>query len=142
MVGKSKPASASEKERMSLIKEQAWCIPCILNWTPNRPVTTIQHVVEGMKRLGQDKSYGSCPWHHLGLEPPTMTRHEAMHFFGPSLAHGKKTFQSCWGPERNLVKLQDLLIEKWTAMPWEQYNLPRHVSYDIRKRCDELRGLR
>ena len=142
MVGRSKPATVSEKKRMSLIKEQAWCIPCILNWTPNRPETTIQHVVEGGKRLGHDQSYGCCGWHHLGIQPETMTRHEAQHFFGPSLAHGKRPFEVIWGSERNLVILQDLLLENWTRSPWQQYNLPRHVSYDIRKRCDELRGLR
>jgi hypothetical protein len=140
MVGKQKPATKAEKARMSLIKEQAWCIPCILNNTPNRSATTIQHVVSGNKRTGQ--TYGCCGWHHLGQQADGWARFDMMHLLGPALPFGSKEYQEVWAEEGILVQLQDKLIEMWENSPWEQYNLPRHVGYEIRKLCGELKGMR
>lgn len=140
MVGKSKPASKTEKARMQLIKEQAWCIPCILNGTPNRPATTIQHVVDGQKRTGD--SYGCCGWHHLGVQEGELPRQVMLHDLGPSLALTKRFYREIWGKEDILVELQDFLIEMWKKQPWDQYNLPRYVGNELRKRWQQLRGLR
>lgn len=143
MVGRSTPASKPEKERMSLIKREAWCIPCILNRTPNRNSTTIQHVVEGY-RLGHEHSYGSCAWHHLGItDIPGWDRQDHLKYFGPSLAHGSREFKTVWAPERDLVKLQDYLIDLYLESGgWEAYNLPAHIGRGVRVRWQELLGLR
>ena len=140
MVGRQKAPTSTEKQRMALIKEEAWCICCVLNHTPNRPYTTIHHPVEGNKRVGT--TMGLCGWHHQGHIDEGWTRHDMQHRFGASLAHGSKPFVATWAPEAVLVQLQDYLIELWTERPWESYNLPRYVQYEIRKRCNELRGLR
>ena len=142
MVGKSKPANQSEKARMSLIKEQAWCIPCILNRTPDRPATTIQHVVSGNKRLGHRYTYGCCGWHHLG-DDGGLGRFESMKMFGPSLALGSREYHEVWGSEKILVLLQDYLIELYLESgPWEQYHLPHHIGREVRVRWQEMKGLR
>ena len=140
MVGKTKPATVAEKKRMSLIKEQAWCIPCILNGTPNRSSTTIHHPVSGNKRTGQ--SMGLCSWHHLGQNPGNLTRFEAQKMLGPSLALSKKAYLFTWGEEDVLVKLQDFIISNFEKNPWNQYNMPRDVQYDIKRRWQELLKIR
>lgn len=145
MVGKSKPASAAEKKRMGLIKREAWCIPCVLNNTPNRPETTIQHVVDGY-RLGHQHSYGCCGWHHLGIQHDqehSWSRQDMLYHFGPSLYHGKKEYENVWGEESILVELQDYLIELYLDSDgWSQYHLPLHIKRLVRVRWQELRGLR
>ena len=142
MVGKSKPASAAEKKRMSLIKREAWCIPCILNFTPDRPATTIQHVVDGY-RLGHSHSYGCCGWHHQAILENEWTVQDMLRHFGPSLAHGSKDFARAWAKEADLVKLLDYLIGLYDEFgPWMSHNMPRQIGQEVRRRCDELKGLR
>jgi len=53
---------------------------------------------------------------------------------GPSLAHGKRTFQEFFGPERLLVSIQDYLIQSFEAEPWMGYSIP----YEIRQQASEL----
>ena len=122
---------------MSLIKEQAWCICCILNQTPNRPATTIHHPSEGGMRTG--KTMGLCPWHHQAVLDHGFSKHDMQVRFGASLAHGSREFHEVWASEPMLVRLQDYLIELWLdSGPWETYNLPRYVQYELRRRLDEM----
>jgi len=141
MVGKSKPANKAGKWRMSLIKEQAWCVPCILNFTPNRSATEVHHPVSGNKRTG--KTMGLCGWHHRGINEGAMFRQDMQKMFGASLAHGSREFVRVWGSEDVLVQLQNQLIDIWVETGgWDQYNLPRDVQYEIRKQWQTLQGLR
>lgn len=139
MVGRSKPASKLESDRMALIKEQAWCMPCILIGKPNRPYTTIQHVVEGNKRLGHRYTYGCCPYHHLGHVPDGIERQEMLQEFGVSLAWSRKEYRAQFGKEKDLVSLQDELIWSFEKSPWKQYHMPRHVQHEIRRKWHRLR---
>jgi len=127
---------------MSLIKREAWCIPCILNRTPNRAHTEVHHTLSGGKRTGD--SYGNCLWHHRGLpDRDDLTRHDMMVLLGPPLAFGSKAYVLAWAREPHLVKLQDYLIELYLESGgWEQYNLPVHIGRAVRVRCQELRGQR
>ena len=142
MVGPQPKPTKAEQARFDLIKEQAWCIPCILNRTPNRPRTTIQHVVEGNKRLGHAMSYGCCGWHHLGQLEGRAGRFEMMKILGPSLVHGSKEYREVWGPERILIQLQDFLIDLFEKRYWDQYNMPRMINNEVIREWERLRGLR
>jgi len=135
MVGKTKSATKDQKGRMATIKELP-CLPCILGlhgapafYKPMR--STVQHVVEGMKRLGHDFTYGSCAWHHLGECLPGWDRQQMGGQFGPSLAWGKRTFQGFFGTERRLVSLQDELIKCYEESPWPGYTVPRGVELKL-----------
>lgn len=139
MVGKSKPANAEEKARMSLIKEQAWCIPCTLIRRPNGSYTTIQHVVEGNKRLGHRYTYGACLWHHQGHVPHGNCRQEMQERFGISLAFSRKEYKAQFASERDMVTLQDKLIELFEKNPWDQYYMPQYVIYELQQLWNELR---
>lgn len=118
MVGRTKAATADEKRRMTILKENVPCLCCLIDYgLPRTP--TIQHVSRGYKRLGHGYTYPACEWHHLG-HPPALG--------GPSLANGRKPFEAHYGPEEFLVRLADYCLEVWDAHgPWIDYNVPTSV---------------
>ena len=115
--------SKADKDRMGLIKEHMPCLPCLLTVKKVR-LPSVQHLVEGRKRLGHQFTYASCEWHHFGHPFGNMTNQEMSGMFGPSLAWGKRTFQEFFGPERLLVEIQDLLIKRFESSPWLDYAVP------------------
>lgn len=117
MVGKTKAATADEKRRMTILKENVPCIPCLIEYgLPVLP--TIQHVSRGYKRLGHGFTWSGCGWHHLGLEP---------RMDGPSLANGRKPFERRYGPEEFLVRCADYVLNQYDESPWIDYNVPTSV---------------
>lgn len=134
MVGKTKAANKSERDRMSAIKDLP-CLPCMLvlykQVFRKAKQSTVQHVVEGFRRLGHEYTYGSCAYHHLGHNDEGMSNQKMMGIFGPSLAHGKRTFQGTFGSERNLVKVQNLLLKRWEESSWGSYMPPRNVLLEV-----------
>jgi len=130
MVGATIPPTKAEKDRMNWIGQQyGGCIPCLLSFRPQREAT-VQHVVEG-KRLGHMFTYGGCVWCHLGNPPELPT---------PSLAAGKKTFQSHFGAETMLCDLQTFLIEAWKIHFWVPYHIPEPVVRQLRELWVTLRA--
>lgn len=131
MVGKSKPATASESARMDLIGSQAFgCVPCRLDDPFMHVLATVQHVTEGY-RVGHDATYGACVWHHFG-DPPQRK--------GPSLANGMRPYQYYYGSEALLVQLQDWLLDQYTADPWLEYAMPFKVARQLHARWVTLRS--
>ena len=110
MVGRAKPATKAQRQRMAVIAEMG-CLPCLIQ-RAERPAT-IQHVTEGGRRLGHDYTYGSCTWHHLGTKEQGWSMQEMMGILGPSFAHGRKNFEEVYGDERDvLVRLQDWVLDR------------------------------
>ena len=131
MVGKTKAPTPEEQNRMSWISQQyGCCIPCLLSNRPQR-AATVQHVVEGRKRLGHESTYGSCVWCHLG-QPPELP--------SPSLQHGKKIFQAHFGSETMLCDLQTFLIDAWRIHFWVPYQMPPEVISELRSLWVKLRA--
>ena len=126
-------ASKADKDRMGLIKSNMPCLPCILKANKVR-LPSVQHLVEGRKRLGHQFTYASCEWHHFGMNHGTMTRQDMIEMLGPSLAHGKRAYQEFFGLERLLVSIQDYLIQSFEAEPWMGYSIP----HEIRQQASEL----
>lgn len=111
MHSKAKPATKYEQARFKAIYSVG-CTPCWLKGISFEPCT-IQHVVEGRKRLGHAFTYGACPWHHFGHPKEGKTKDEMTYMLGPSLAHGKKPYEKEFGPERELVVLTNELIKSY-----------------------------
>ena len=84
------------------------CLPCLIVNFRHR-LATVQHVVEGGKRLGHSWTYGACPWHHQGIADP-WDDYQAERMLGPSLAWNQKAYQERFGTERELVELQDVIL--------------------------------
>lgn len=132
MVGKAKAPTKEQKIRMELIGQQYFgCIPCRLEDPYLHVDATVQHVTAGQKRLGHDHTYGACPWHHQAY-PPIMA--------GPSLAHGLKPYQECYGSEALLIQLQDWLIEQYNWLPWPDRAMRLSVGRDLWERWVTLRA--
>lgn len=120
MHSKAKGPTLAEKMRFEAIK-QVGCVPCWLLGISFNPCT-IQHVVEGRKRLGHSFTYGACCWHHFGhpLEGKTQKQTEAI--MGPSLALTKKKYNERFGSERELVELCNQMIEPYLREWQEGYS--------------------
>ena len=138
MVGRAKPPTRAEKARMTFLKEHMPCLPCLL--VVNLPrLPSVQHLVEGMKRVGHLHSYSSCEWHHFGYTFGGASPQRMIGELGPSLAHGKRTFQSFFGSERILVRIQDRFYASYRANPWMDYDVPDNVRVKARHEWDRLR---
>jgi len=117
MVGRTKAATADEKRRMTVLKENVPCIPCLLEHG-QISLPTIQHVSRGYKRLGHGATYSACSWHHFGY-PPSVG--------GPSLADGRRPFEAHYGPEEFLVRMANYCLDQYDTTPWIDYNVPTSV---------------
>lgn len=117
MHSKAKPPTLAEKQRFAAIYEVG-CIPCWLKGISFQPCT-IQHVVEGRKRLGHDYTYGLCEFHHFGTPKDGWTVKQTEDVLGPSLALSKKRFMQTFGSERELVMVCSEMIRgclaAWTG---------------------------
>lgn len=140
MVGKSKRPTADEKRRMTILKENIPCIPCLMLRKNRLP--SIQHTVSGMTRDGHLSTYSSCDWHHFGhpLENwESLPGHlggatqATSGLLGPSFASGRKPFEQFFGPEKLLVTIATRLVASFELNPWLDYNVP----HDVQRRARE-----
>lgn len=125
MVGQTKAPTGDEKRRLAVLKEHVPCIPCLVSVKRIR-LPTIQHLVEGFKRLGHTYTYPSCAWHHQA-NPESWSVEYCEEVLGPSLENGKRTFQAAFGLERDLVKVADFLIESYLNAKWDGYKVPANI---------------
>ena len=132
MVGKTKAPTKAERDRMTVLKENVPCIPCLIAARKVR-LPSIQHTVSGMRRDGHLSTYSSCEWHHFGhpLESwPSLPggaggeKQATMGLLGPSITQGRRTFEEYFGPEELLVRLATELVEEYESAPWFDYNVP------------------
>ena len=127
MVGKTKPASKVEKRRMDTIAVACGCLPCLLDFRPDRHAT-IQHVISGGRRMGHMATYGACRWHHLA-DPswlyylPDGTR--APHLKEPA-------YRQRYGTEAELLQIQDFMLVLYMEAPWPDWAVPEAVAIDVR----------
>ena len=132
MVGRTKRPTKEQKLRMTTLKENVPCIPCLLT-TRRVRMPSIQHVVTGFTRDGHDQTYSACEWHHFGMKPDDKTNQEMSGLLGPPLTWGKKPYQEFFGHERLLCRLADFLLDEFHCSAWFDYNVP----YDLRRRIHQ-----
>lgn len=141
MVGKTKAPTRDEKKRMTILKENVPCIPCLLVVNRVR-LPSIQHTVSGMTRDGHEATYSSCDWHHFGRPLENWeslpgaaggAKQATSGLLGPSFAHGRRSFEGFFGRESLLVSIASRLVASFEAGPWIDYNIP----HDLRRRVRE-----
>ena len=103
------------------------------------PKGPLSQQVEGMKRVGHLHTYSSCEWHHFGYAFGGASNQRMIGELGPSLAHGKRTFQEFFGSERVLVHIQDRFYATYKKSPWFDYGVPENVRAKARHEWDRLR---
>ena len=134
MVGKAKPRTKEDRERIEISKRYISCMPCILVGFLNSHAD-YQHVVEAQRRLGHKCGYSSCLWHHRGEKGGPwegLTTQAMIGMFGPSFAHGKKPFRAFFGSELLLVRVQDFAIKLYKRYQWNEFEMSQFVGIRIR----------
>ena len=138
MVGKTKTPTKEEKRRMTVLKENIPCIPCLVLGKNRLP--SIQHTVSGMTRDGHLSTYSSCEWHHFGYPLENWQQlpgaagganQATSGMLGPSIAQGKRLFVEFFGPEALLVVIASKLVASYESSPWLDYNVP----YDVQRKA-------
>ena len=109
MQGQTPPTSTEQRHLEAVAA--LWCLPCAMRWWDG-VLATVQHVVEGRKRLGHLFVLPGCEWHHLGTPPPPLTIDEAAANWGPSLAHQHRRFEQTFGSERQLVEITNHVLRR------------------------------
>lgn len=128
MVGKTKRPTKDEKRRMTILKENVPCIPCLLATRKVR-LPSIQHTVSGMTRDGHMSTYSACEWHHFGMRAEGETNQTMSGKLGPPLTFGRREYESFFGEEALLVAIASRLVKSFQERPWMDYDVP----YDIRR---------
>lgn len=138
MVGKTKTPTKSEKRRMTILKENVPCIPCLMIGKKRLP--SIQHTVSGMTRDGHQSTYSSCDWHHFGYPLENWenlpgnaggAKQATSGLLGPSFANGRRPFEEFFGREALLVSIASRLVASFEKSPWIDYDVP----YDVARRA-------
>ncbi len=102
MVGKTKAPTKAQKQRFQKLQELG-CICCLKEGGYRAP--DIHHITDCGRRMGHDYTIPLCPYHHRGVitDPHEIYR-------GPSLADGKRPFETCYGTELELLSQVNNLI--------------------------------
>lgn len=138
MVGRTKPRNKEDQERIEFVKHYMGCLPCILVSFLNSRCH-YNHICESRKRLGHMFGYGACGWHdvfHVSWDG--RSTQSMIGQLGPSLAHGKKTFEEVFGDELLLSRTVGFAQELFKEKPWPDFitpgspGMPLFVGRDIR----------
>ena len=122
----------SKTERFEAIKGIG-CIVTLLNYRQGQGCD-IHHLTAGGRRRGDEYTIGLSPYYHRGLCADGLTQAQTVKRFGPSLAHGKRTFEDTFGTQDLLLEVQNLVIKQYLAHYWSDYDPP----YEVRRRAIHL----
>ena len=105
MVGKTKTPTKAQKVRFQKLQDLG-CIVC-LNQSGAYRAPDVHHIIDCGRRMGHDYTIPLCPYHHRGV-----VSDPAEVYLGPSLADGKRPFESCFGTQLQLLQqVNDLIGE-------------------------------
>lgn len=143
MVGKTPRIRKDDRQRFEIIKMYCGCLPCLLIGHLDRH-TTIEHTTNAGRRVGEgsdqhQNTVGMCLWHHFSVCDPGLQKQRMIGEFGPSLAHGRKTFEQFFGDEIEvLLPVQDFLLARFADTPWPEYTMRRNVAQQTRDKWIDL----
>jgi len=104
----------ADKRRFLAITEIG-CLACRLQF-PDRNhdfsyTTDVHHLLSGGKRIGNHATIGLCPYHHRNVYD--LPKEFMIENLGPSLADGIKVFEQIFPTQKELLEMQNELIEEW-----------------------------
>ncbi|WP_293000056.1 Ref family recombination enhancement nuclease [Nevskia sp.] len=103
-------ATPAERERFRLIKELG-CVPCRMQGLGINPGEA-NHLLSAGRRRGHRFTVSECPYHHRGAVPAGMGERAAYGVFGPSRAKHPREFESRFGDDETLLKMQDDILRR------------------------------
>jgi hypothetical protein len=110
--GKSR--NKAEQARFDAIKAAGVCLACKLRGVDSYAVE-IHHLLSGGRRIGHMATVGLCCWHHRGVPFEFMSHAECRDAFGPALSEGSKPFHREFGPDAELLAMQNELLDEIEA---------------------------
>lgn len=103
MVGRTKPATKSEKAHLDAVK-RIGCLACIKLGMPMQcGPTEAHHTLSGGRRRGHAFVIPLGQWHHRAVTWHSFNAHQMTETFGPSLAKGSKPFHEAFGSDNELL---------------------------------------
>lgn len=100
----------AEQARFDAMKELGLCVACYRRGIHGRGHIEIHHLLSGNKRIGHMATVSLCVWHHRGMAQAG-THAEMAETFGPSLANGSKPFRAEFGNDKELLLIQNILLD-------------------------------
>jgi hypothetical protein len=99
----------------SLLVKQLECIACEIEGVRQATPTEAHHCnvggKAGQKRRGDAYQLPLCAHHHRGEPPPGMSKTQAVHKYGPSLALDSRQFRFAYGSDDQLLALTNTKLE-------------------------------
>ena len=120
----------ADKSRMQAIKDSG-CICCLLA-TGKTQAPDVHHLTSGGRREGHQATLGLCGYHHRGLLDG-QSKQFVSGLLGPSYAWGRKGFQQHFGTDEQLLKIQNMILERFTELPWHDYAVPYLVVREAKQ---------
>lgn len=100
----------------SLLVKQLPCIACAIEGVQQATPTEAHHCniggLAGQKRRGDAYQLPLCAHHHRGEPPPGMSKTQAVHKFGPSLALDSRQFRFAYGSDDQLLAITNAQLER------------------------------
>ena len=121
-MGPTDRITAKDRERFETM-QRIGCLVSLVYFGKSGTPGTVHHILEGGRRLGHQATLYLHPWFHQG-QPPTvrqagrirqLSQAEAMALYGPSLELNQGAFERRFGTQRDLLVMQDNLIETWLS---------------------------
>ena len=101
----------AEQARFDKMKEQGICMACYQRGMTEKGHIEIHHLLSGNKRIGHMATVSLCCWHHRGYTyGAQFTNAQWESEFGPSLAHGSKPFRAEFGTDKELLDMQNEML--------------------------------
>lgn len=110
MVGRSKPATKAEKERLQKLHELP-CVCCHMRGIGQPFPTEAHHLINGGRRRGHMESIPACRWHHRSWCLPNTDIAEMTEKYGPSLALGSTSFHAVFGSDNELLERTNEMLQ-------------------------------
>jgi hypothetical protein len=101
----------AEQARFNKIKDMGLCMACYQDGNKEPQYVEIHHFLSGNKRIGHMATAGLCEWHHRGATDFGLHFIDYTEAYGPSLANGSKPFRARYGTDKELLALQNALLE-------------------------------
>ena len=108
-----KARTKAEQARFDAIKAGP-CVACIQRGIDlsGQGLVEVHHLLSGGRRIGHMATVGLCVWSHRAVLFWGHTHAEMRDHYGPSLAEGSKPFHAEFGPDHELLAIQNGYLEE------------------------------
>ena len=106
-----KSFTKAESARADKVKA-GHCVACLQRGVDvsGQGLVQLHHLLSGGRRIGHMATIGLCCWHHMGQPFWGCSLDEMREAYGPALSEGSKPFHAAFGPDVELLGMQEELL--------------------------------